>query len=803
MFEQVQFAHAFCRLLDSNLLSCGRPSPSGDMLRIPYPCMIFIEVLTSCLAPLVSPASSRAETPYYYEGQRKVSLAPLSKAADRTMAFRAGAFGALRIADENFYIVYADDWDELAIASLEREYALTPSGLRPFGAIRFYQAAAASAALLQVNRIVEETAVVGGAPLWFKQVNRRSIPQGDPLFDEQWHLHNSGQRGGVAGEDIRVEAVWPDYDGLGVVLGIVDDGLELLHPDLAANLSPLWQYDYVDNDTDPTAGQHGTAVAGVAAAVGDNGIGVRGVASGAQLVGLRLLDASGFVDELAEAEIFSNQDAVVDIFNNSWGPLDGQAGAFTGPSALARAAIEEAIANGRHGLGSIFVWAAGNGGPTDNSNLDGYANLRYTIAVTATTNSGRAASYAEPGANILLNAPSSGGSAAIATTDRTGPLGENPGGSSHDFTDQDYTSTFGGTSAATAVVSGVAALVLQANPGLNWREVQAVLALSAHQNDPLHASWQLNGAGLPISTQYGFGRVDAAAAVRVAAAWHEPVAPEEKTPWYFSNVRRAIPDNDEAGISDTVLVVENLRVEAVELTVNIPDHSYWGDIDIRLRSPAGTEVQLATSRFLNSLPQEAGYQQWTMGDVLHAGELSRGEWEIVVSDRGSGDEGTLFSWNLRIYGTAVPASASALPLRCAPRSVLTGAEQAGGIGAGVNQHGSRFGPRVTGSSYDDFMVVFGFMEVPLVQAHAVALHETAGGQKTYYARTDAGWREWSGSLADAPLPGFSPPAAEGAESSVVLFDGRLAPGSYTIYGGYTSPAGELMYCPEPVQIAVQ
>ncbi|MFH1018998.1 MAG: S8 family serine peptidase, partial [Pseudomonadota bacterium] len=750
---------------------------------------------------LAWPGLSSAQSAYYHDGKRKIPLVQVAEFGNKIFAVRSDPAGALKISDENFYVVYPKEWDARSIGALEDRYRLSPSGIRAFASIRFYRAASAKEAMVLANRIAEETLVSGSAPLWFEQVFRRTV-QDDPLFAEQWFLHNIGQHGGVAGQDINVTGVWPDYDGRGVVLGVVDDGLELGHPDLAPNVSPLWHYDYVDNDADPTAGAHGTEVAGVAAARAFNGRGGRGVAPGAQLVGLRLLDEAGFIDELAEVEAFSNGAGVIDVFNNSWGPPDGEDGAFVGPSLLVRTAMEEAIAHGRRGLGNIFVWAAGNGGPTDNSNLDGYANLRYTIAVTATTNTGQAAPYAEPGANILVNAPSGGGSAEVATTDRTGAAGENSGNTFDDCADPDYTTIFSGTSSSAAVVSGLAALMLEANPGLSWRDVQAVLALSAQKNDPRHGSWKENGVGFPVSTQYGFGRVDAAAAVRTALAWRDPVAQEQESAQYVRNIRRGIPDNDPAGVSDSIEVAENLRVESVEVTVNIPDHTYWGDIDIRLVSPSGTEVQLASSRYLTPAFLGSGYQLWTLGDVLHAGELSRGTWRIMVSDREAADVGTLFSWAMKIYGTPVPETVAALPLGCAPRIFGTEAVSIGRIAAGVNHHGSQFSRSASGTGSEDFMILFGLQGVlPFTKAHAFAFHESGEGLAVLYVRTDAGWVVWNGGLAD--LPGFMPPGAAGSGGTAVLFHGRLGSGRYTVYVGYTSQQGELLYCPEPLQITVE
>ncbi|MCX7790616.1 MAG: S8 family serine peptidase, partial [Chloroflexaceae bacterium] len=112
----------------------------------------------------------------------------------------------------------------------------------------------------------------------------RSLPN-DPLFPDQWHLRNTGSGGGTAGIDLNVTNWWDwvgtNRLGAGVVIGIVDSGVEYTHPDLAANYRPTLSWDYLSGDADPfpTGGTfHGTAVAGLAAARGHNALGVSGVA---------------------------------------------------------------------------------------------------------------------------------------------------------------------------------------------------------------------------------------------------------------------------------------------------------------------------------------------------------------------------------------------------------------------------------------------------------------------------------------------------------------------------------------------
>jgi subtilisin family serine protease len=158
------------------------------------------------------------------------------------------------------------------------------------------------------------------------------------------------------------------------------------------------------------------------------------------------------------------------------------------------AALADAVTLGRGGKGTVFLWAGGNGNYNgDDSNYDGWAASPYAIAVSAIGDDGEAAPYSEPGANILVCAPSNGGTQGVTTTDITGSTGYNAGTGS-DYANGDYTNSFGGTSSATPAVAGVVALMLQANPNLGYRDVQEILMRSATTNDPNDGGWVTNGA---------------------------------------------------------------------------------------------------------------------------------------------------------------------------------------------------------------------------------------------------------------------------------------------------------------------
>ena len=476
-------------------------------------------------------------------------------------------------------------------------------------------------------------------------VGSRAIPN-DTLFGDQWHLLNTGQNGGTAGEDANVTGVWDTYRGTGVVIGIVDDGLELTHPDLSPNYLASASYDFNFDDNDPSPGQfdnHGTAVAGVAGADGFNGIGVSGAAPDAQLAGIRLI-AAGTTDQ-QESDALGFMLDTIDIFNHSWGPADN--GTIQGAGLLTQATIADGAANGRGGLGTIHMWAGGNGLQSDdNVNYDGYANNRHTIAIGAINHFGEQSFYSEPGAPLIAVAHSNGAGPGITTTDLLGGNG---------YSGTDYANDFGGTSSATPLAAGVVALVLEANPNLTLRDVQHILVESSAITDAADADWLINGAGHDINHKYGFGQIDAAAAVALAETW-QTVDPEVSVSSATRTPNLALPDNNATGVSDTVTVTDDIVIEWVEIDFQAT-HTYRGDLRITLVSPDGTESKLAEPR-----GDGGNDYDWTFTSARHWGESSAGDWTIRVSDEFGADLGTFDQWTLHFHGTAPATSNGDAPV---------------------------------------------------------------------------------------------------------------------------------------------
>lgn len=476
-----------------------------------------------------------------------------------------------------------------------------------------------------------------------RQHNRGTIT--DPLAVDQWHLDNRGQSGGTVGVDINILPVWEaGWTGDGVVIGVVDDGLEHAHPDIAPNYVAAGSYDFNDDDPDPNpvyvGDAHGTAAGGVAAASADGSSCGVGAAYNASLTGLKLIaDPAG---DAQEASALNYRADLIDIYNNSWGPADVGFD-LSGPGPLVAQALAAGVEQGRGGLGSIFMWAAGNGlEEAQNVNYDGYANSPYTIAVGAIDHDGIQAPYSEPGAAMFVTAPSDGDVSGITTTDLLGADGYEGG---------DCTSTFGGTSSATPLVAGVVATMLEANPNLSWRDVQHILARTAVVNDPTDPDWTNNGAGFFINHKYGFGQVDATAALIAAQEWG--TVPEELVLTTGTMpVNLNIPDEDFDGVVAEFEMTENLTLEHVEIFFEAT-HTYRGDLEIILESPDGTLSVLAEQRDDSGqdyVDATTG-QSWRFMTVRNWGESSLGTWRIYVADLIGGDVGTFVSWEIVFYGT--------------------------------------------------------------------------------------------------------------------------------------------------------
>ena len=468
--------------------------------------------------------------------------------------------------------------------------------------------------------------------------------QSDPLYGCQWHLNNTGQYGQPgAMEDINVEEVWETTKGAGVVVAVVDSGVDDHHQDLHENLDH--SYDPSGFDFLGPLETHGTAVAGIIAAR-DNDAGVRGVAPRATLFSVR--NTFSTLATEAEAMVYRLDDVAVS--NNSYGYLDD--GQMHYASAAWEMAVEQGVHEGYNGKGIFYVKSAGNGSSSaDNGNYDEQANHYAITAVCAVDLLDERARYSELGAHMWVCAPSSGRDvisgkklASITTTEIYSR----------------YRTDFGGTSAAAPMVSGVAALLRSGYPALTWRDLKLILAGSARQNDTsehrarTHSEWD-EGAFQYGSTEdrywfnhsYGFGVVDAGAAMALAAGWESPPAWRELSA--SSNERLTIQNQDTQTSSITLEgpYVDFIEFVAIEIEAS---HRYYRDLGITLTSPSGETSVLTFSLYLTSEIQTWVRAKPRFGSAKHLGENAAGTWTLSIYNNGYTGPFRLHSWKLTAYG---------------------------------------------------------------------------------------------------------------------------------------------------------
>ncbi len=367
----------------------------------------------------------------------------------------------------------------------------------------------------------------------------------DPLLHRQWHHHNDGSDGGTVDADIDTVEAWTITTGCSdVVIAITENGFDATHPDLLPNVRPppdaptTLVKGFGDGDPDDRgAVAHGTAVAGCAAAKGNNGIGVAGSCPDCSLMLLKRPEpTSYYADAKALDYAWANG---ADIISNSW-----TYGLKQPIPQVVCDAVDRAVTYGREGKGTVVLFAARNDG-YDVNFWEDIVSIDGVLAVSAVTNtdermrnSGYGVCIDLLGPTRLSNAPNkTQGTLNVATTDwRTMADGYN-----HDDAIQphrnpgwppcadlptpgDYTVCFGGNSASTPIVAGVAGLLLSLNPDLTSSEVHYLLKNTTDLVEDSRASYvphtgrSLHGEGEDAKNTHGHGRVNAYEAVRIVAS---------------------------------------------------------------------------------------------------------------------------------------------------------------------------------------------------------------------------------------------------------------------------------------------
>lgn len=531
----------------------------------------------------------------------------------------------------------------------------------------------------------------------------------DPLAAYAWHLENTGQATfssstGTAGEDMDIREVHASgVKGTGVRIAVSDTGIDTEHADLKGNeLSQLHRSYATESPSSwhtgspyPIEGEgHGTAVAGLIAALGWNGIGSRGVAPNAQYAGFLFIGDFHTTMSSYEAKIIDQITGDFDIFNYSYGYTGCE---FVPMSSSILSAYKNGVTTQRSGKGSIYIQSAGNDywgynsscRSSDvsvyigNTNTSEDHNHPYVLLTPAMNAKGKISSYSTPGSgNWVAAAGGETGSTkpAMLTTDiqscalglsKTRNVGsEFNRGDSTLNPSCNYTSVMNGTSSAAPVLSGVVALMLEANPDLTWRDVKHILALTADKvnystgpiNHPEGTGAALSGhaydylyvrnaAGIDYSNTYGFGRVNANKAVTMAKTYTSTLGPYLETNWSTSSgdINLAIPDASAIGVSNSLNVAASYSIESVQIKVSI-SHSLIGDLGVELISPSGTRSKLLLIR---SNIKDTYLDDFTLITNAFYGEPSRGNWTINVIDGKSTNTGKLTSWKININGHAI------------------------------------------------------------------------------------------------------------------------------------------------------
>jgi hypothetical protein len=544
---------------------------------------------------------------------------------------------------------------------------------------------------------------------------------GDTMKEQEWYLLNTGQNAyalnsGTAGNDVHMSnSVAANLLGIGVRVAISDSGVYLAHPDLSDNILPNESRNYLSSsaaqawigDPSPLASNpddaHGTAVAGLFAAKGWNGIGGRGVAPEVRFAGFLFLQAQDSLSNrgLLTAGLYDQFAGNFDIFNYSWGDpqcmLTEYEQSFTDKLAVG-------VTTQRGGRGSVYALASGNSYTEDvadcypsltagqdyvlgNNNFSELNTTPYTINIAATNADGVSSSYSTPGSATWVS--STGGEFGWSKTQTGSPEASEPalvttdypgcnnGLKSEDKTnstfdagaspnaDCNYTNTMNGTSGATPILGGAAAILLQANPNLGWRDIKYIFAKTADVIDanvnpithPVSGSnlaghvyeqgWITNGAGFHFQNWYGFGRINVDNAVTLAKNYTYPLGTWRTTGWKYDSgtISLSIPDNNATGVTSAFNVTDSMSIEALQ--IRISTSACASDLGLELTSPSGTKSIMLN---INNRLRDGAITNHVFLSNAFYGESSVGTWTLRALDGKATCTAKLTNWKLNFFG---------------------------------------------------------------------------------------------------------------------------------------------------------
>lgn len=472
---------------------------------------------------------ARASRAFFEIGQREGKAAPMVlPSGPPPVAFRETASGLLHVVYRELVVRFSPSVSEKRRRDILKAEGFRVRRTNPFipEQVVVYdpEHKHSGEELVEVsNRWMELEEIVFSTPNFVSRFLRQAPPSFRP---EEWHLKNTGAGGATAGEDVHILDAWKRTTGdPGIVVAVLDDGVDVEHPNLAANIwknpdtgsaDKIGRDFFIPSDNpdhfnprpkkfqfpfDQMPGNdiHGTPCAGVIAALGKDG-GSTGAAPGCRILPVKVFHA----DDLAPGENVANaiRYAAIhaDILSCSW---------RSGINPDIERALADAGQLGRNGRGAAIFCAAGNG---NGSPVSFPARDPNAIAVGASTDQGRRAFYSNVGPQLDIVAPSDGGTRGIFTTDvALTNRGFNNGKADEGGVDGLHTNRFGGTSSATPLAAGVAALVLSVHPNLNRSDLRDLLMRTT---DKIGSGYDAQGH----SDELGHGRINADKAVAEAEA---------------------------------------------------------------------------------------------------------------------------------------------------------------------------------------------------------------------------------------------------------------------------------------------
>ncbi|MCX5811436.1 MAG: autotransporter domain-containing protein, partial [Proteobacteria bacterium] len=492
--------------------------------------------------------------------------------------------------------------------------------------------------------------------------------------------------------DANLKGAWNlGYTGKGVVIGIIDDGVEGTQEDLKDNYSTKLSRSFLNGNISETQGpvllkdNHGTSVAGVAAARGGNKIGGTGAAPYATIAGMRLLSGdqtdedefnayiwgSGVTFDKNTGKFTMKTKPEIAIKNHSYGAK----APFVSEESIVLQSLAKTAANG-----VIHVFSAGNdrGKANEDTNKTIANSYRDVINVAALGSDGKYTDYSSYGASVFVTAPSNRSDYkgfGVTTTDRTGDdYGYNKYSDSNKQGDYDdtfpntnYTATFGGTSSSAPLVSGILALGKEANPAMDVRIAKHVLVLTSTKVDSTDTGWVKNGGGNWFNPNYGFGNIDAGKFVETVKKVTY-VTPQTSYATGTKTVNESIAKISTSGVGGTsksftlttTELTASLRqpLEGVEVDLNFT-HSKRGDLTASVTSPYTTKSCLfySTSSLASDKQDTTSVTNfsWTFltnafwgEDPLGGTDKTSGTWTINMGDTVNNNVGTWKSYGVTL-----------------------------------------------------------------------------------------------------------------------------------------------------------